>query len=49
MLQFVGIDGIVELSENWGMLVFKGDIKLFSVLILSHKLSMTNSVDMCAK
>ena len=28
-LQSAGIDGIVEFSENWGVLVFKGGIKLF--------------------
>ena len=45
-LQSTGIDGIVEFSENWGVLVFKGGIKLFSLRLLPQKFSVTNSVDM---
>ena len=37
---FAAIDSIVELSNNWEMSVF-------SLLLLSHKVSVTNSVDMC--
>ena len=46
VLQSVGIDGIVEFSENWGVAVFKGGIKLFYLLLLPHKFSVKNSVDL---
>ena len=45
VLQFDGIDRIAELSGNWGVSIFNRSIKLFSLLILSHKLAMAKSVD----
>ena len=47
VLQFVGIDRIVELSDNWEVSVFNGSTKVFSILIISHTSSVTNAVDMC--
>ena len=46
VLQSVAIDGIVEFSENWGVSVFKGGIKLFYLLLPPHKFSATNLADM---